>query len=95
MARLLVKLPHDLRPNFRRSIYPQLCHWLEFEIQIQIDITGSGPGHDTNERERREARRWCYPSCAVLRGGYPEPPSKLMPTVSKLRDCRQQAMLSD
>ena len=48
VARLLGKLPHELRSSFRRSIHPQrvpiptlldLADWLEYELQIQEDST--------------------------------------------------------
>ena len=46
VSRLLGKLPHDLRANFRRYVYPirtpiptllDLADWLEYEVKVQVD----------------------------------------------------------
>lgn len=48
VSRLLAKLPHDLRANFRRFIDPtvttvptlkDLAGWLEYEVRVQVDDT--------------------------------------------------------
>lgn len=48
VSRLLVKLPHDLKANFRRFVNPiqipvptliELSDWLEYELRIQEDET--------------------------------------------------------
>ncbi|KAJ8381465.1 hypothetical protein SKAU_G00022430 [Synaphobranchus kaupii] len=57
VTRLLGKLPHDLRSNFKRFIHPlripiptliDLSEWLEYEIQIQEDGVHSS-GHQRRE----------------------------------------------
>lgn len=67
VSRLLGKLPHDLRFNFRRFIHPQrvpiptlldLSDWLEFEIQVQVDTSrfSSRKEPSTNREPSRPAK---------------------------------------
>lgn len=69
VTRLLLKLPQDLRAQFKRYLYPKniriptLCHfaeWLDFELKMQETVFETlsviGAGDDSRKEKRREPK---------------------------------------
>ncbi len=63
VSRLLAKLPHDLRSNFKRFINPlqnpiptllDFADWLEYEVRVQVEGTqyGTYPDHDKHSARK-------------------------------------------
>lgn len=79
VARLMSKLPRDLRANFKRYVHPlrnpipnllDFSHWLEFELQVQptdsrISI-GEMKGRGALQKEVQRPRRHPLQAAAIL-----------------------------
>ena len=78
MIRLLLKLPQDMRAEFKRYLYPQriptLLHfakWLEYELKMQETVfetlSGSGKADGDTKKERRRDLKSNLPT-SILHG---------------------------
>lgn len=81
VARLMSKLPHDLKANFKRYVHPlrnpipnllDFSHWLEFELQVQpTDCklnTSEMRGQISQHKEAPRQRKHTFQSTAILHG---------------------------
>ncbi|XP_077069937.1 uncharacterized protein LOC143722413 [Siphateles boraxobius] len=79
VARLMSKLPHDLKANFKRYVHPlrnpipnllDFSHWLEFELQVQpTDCKLNTSEMRRNVRQQKEAprqRKHTFQTAAIL-----------------------------
>ncbi|KAG5274636.1 hypothetical protein AALO_G00138470, partial [Alosa alosa] len=86
VARLLSKLPHDLRSNFKRHIHPKrrpvptlldFADWLEFELDVQgteIKTGRADSGEAARKGNDKKARKSAVHTTTVLMGAQ-SPPS--------------------
>nr|XP_055052534.1 uncharacterized protein LOC129438043 [Misgurnus anguillicaudatus] len=89
VSRLLAKLPHDLRANFKRYVNPlktpiptllDLAEWLEYEVRVQedgtqfdIDLSRDRQGP---HREQQRGPKVTHKSTAIFHGSEQRQPPK-------------------
>ncbi len=81
VSRLLTKLPHDLRANFKRYVNPlktpiptllDLAEWMEYEVRVQEDgtqfNTDSSGERMSSHREQRRGLKVSHKPTAIFHG---------------------------
>lgn len=90
VSRLLAKLPHDLRANFKRYVNPlktpiptllEFAEWLEYEVRVQEDGTqfGIDPGRERQSfrKDQQRVPKVAHKSTAIFHGREQSPVSKV------------------
>ncbi|XP_048030334.1 uncharacterized protein LOC125279307 [Megalobrama amblycephala] len=89
VSRLLAKLPHDLRANFKRYVNPlktpiptltEFAEWLEYEVRVQEDGTqfsiDSSRERQSFRKDQQRVPKLSHKSTAIFHGSEQSPVSK-------------------